>query len=177
MRISRAGTFSKEGGFTLIELLVVLAIIGLVAVMTAPRLMGFIPRGVEASSQSIARMADRAAAEAALYQVEARLVLDLDAGRYGMETPVKQAGRAVEGASHPVRQVSLPIGEGVRINAVETASGVVRRGRIALRFLPWGARDSAVVQLADDVGRVYSVILNPLGGRTEIMDGEVRLAL
>jgi len=73
-----------------------------------------------------------------------------------------------------VRPTRLP--DGLRFQDVETAEhneGQETRGRKLTMFVPQGYATPTWVHLEGDDGEQYTVVVHPLLGRAEILDGRV----
>ena len=76
--------------------------------------------------------------------------------------------------SLPVKETELP--EGLRFVDVETTlDGLVAEGRAMTRFVPQGYATPTWIHLADEEDKLYTLIINPLTGVTEIRDGRVQM--
>ena len=75
----------------------------------------------------------------------------------------------------PVREAALP--EGLRFSDVETSlEGRVAEEFAYTRYLPQGYATPTWIHIVDEEGdESYTLIVNPLDGRTEIRDGRVEM--
>ncbi len=72
----------------------------------------------------------------------------------------------------PVRPTRLP--DGMRFRDVETGlEGLVTDGRALTRFLPQGFATPTWVHLEVGDGRQITVVVHPMLGRAEILEGRV----
>jgi hypothetical protein len=149
---------------------VALAILGVAASLVLPRLT---PPDALALGASARRLADGlryARDRAILGGSPMRVVLDLDASRWIMGRPGREAAAVEAGAAPLERTVSLP--RGVRLRAVTIGSGpAVRAGSIALELSPAGDALPVRIDLADERGRALAVLLPPACGRAAVLDG------
>lgn len=77
-------------------------------------------------------------------------------------------------SSLPVGETVLP--EGLKFVDVETAlDGLVAEDRAMTRFLPQGYATPTWIHLADREDRQYTLVINPITGATEILDGRIRM--
>ena len=77
----------------------------------------------------------------------------------------------------PLKKRQLKLAERVRIDAVATPrlTKEVTDGRVGLHFFPMGHAEPAVVYLRDKSDEVYSVVIHPLTGRTQVYACRYRL--
>ena len=70
----------------------------------------------------------------------------------------------------------LKLGDGVTLWGVYTAQteGIRREGNAWVEFRPNGFTNKSIVYITNDDKDIYSVILNPLGGQSKVIRGEVR---
>lgn len=72
----------------------------------------------------------------------------------------------------PVKSTRLP--EGLRFRDVETAlEGTVSQGRALTRFLPQGYATPTWVHLELGEGREVTLVVHPMLGRAEIVEGRI----
>lgn len=74
----------------------------------------------------------------------------------------------------PIAETVLP--EGLRFVDVETSlDGLVYEEKAMTRFVPQGYATPTWIHIADEEDRVYTLIVNPLTGVTEIRDGRIAM--
>ena len=78
-------------------------------------------------------------------------------------------------AALPVKERTLP--EGLRFKDIETAlEGRVSDGVAMTRYVPQGYATPTWIHLEEDDGETsWTLIVHPLTGRTEIIDGRVEM--
>jgi len=73
-----------------------------------------------------------------------------------------------------VGEVKLP--EGLHFADIETSlDGMVYEERAFTRFVPQGYATPTWIHIADEDDNQFTLIINPLTGVTEIVDGRVRM--
>jgi general secretion pathway protein H len=143
----------RVSGFTLLELTVVLAVLAVAASMVLPRLGDLGRLRIEAAARRLAESVTLARDRAILGGRPARLVLDVDRGRW-------TAGDRERG--------TLPAG--VRFRAVSAGDApAVRAGVVALDLDPAGDPLAARFDLTDGRGHAASVVVPPAGGRARVV--------
>jgi prepilin-type N-terminal cleavage/methylation domain-containing protein len=181
--------------FTLIELLAVLFIMTLVLGITLPNLSLRTNRAALAGAEDLGARLGFARQRAVATGSPHRLVLDLDAGAYWLESipepPPPEAALALAPLPPGVqREVSLsapppaqaefvplagpfgrprPLPDDVFVTSVETlAAGAVSSGQIALEFAPDGSADPAHFVIENEDGAVMHVELARLADEVRI---------
>ena len=165
-------TRARDGGFTLLELTVVVFILAIVSSFVVPRHadVSGVALGATARrlSQSVRYLYEEAALRGSVYG----LVLDLEEQRVHVVRLDSETGEFVEDDAMLSRELALP--DGVRLTAVVLPSvGRLDQGAVPIYFYPEGFADPAWIQLGDDRGRGYTVIVDPIRGRAEVVDGAV----
>jgi prepilin-type N-terminal cleavage/methylation domain-containing protein len=163
---------ARDDGFTLLELTVVVFILAIVASFVVPRVadVSGVALGATARrlSQSVRYLYEEAALRGSVYG----LVLDLDEQRVHVVRLDSETGEFVEDDAMLSRELALP--DGVRLTAVVLPSvGRLDQGAVPIYFYPEGFADPAWIQLGDDRERGYTVIVDPIRGRAEVVDGAV----
>ena len=151
---------------TLLELVVTLAVLALAATLAAPRLLD---RGGLALDRAAAQLRDALGfgrERAILGGSRWQLVVDVDAGRWALGRPTADGG--LEPPAGPLgAPVTLP--PSVRVRGVQAGGGAeVRRGTAVVGLAPDGDALPVRIELADDRGRVASVVLPPAVARAEV---------
>lgn len=172
-------------GFTLLELTVVLFILTLATVLVAPAFSrSFGQVQIKASARDIAALCRFARTQAITNQDVLEVVLDRQTNRYWLRGPDWIVGRLsgidqVATVEDPEQQVqmrqarvrSLP--PGVSLKSVFLATGPLRsdeRGGIA--FFPQGSSTGGSIDLSDEKGRVYRIVVDPSVGLVRISTAE-----
>jgi prepilin-type N-terminal cleavage/methylation domain-containing protein len=159
-----------QHGFTLIELSIVVLIIAIVTYFAFPRLRSLSGAELSASTRRLAQTTRYLYEEAALRGSVLTLFFDLDQQQYWVAHPEEGTGYPIEDTDLLARRVALP--EGVRITDVDVPGiGTISQGLVPARFYPEGYADQALVHLADADGHTYTVRIDPLRGRGEVLEG------
>jgi general secretion pathway protein H len=138
---------SATGGFTLLELMIVLFLAMLMMGMGVIAMMNRLPAArLDAAAREISALMRQARTLARIHMVKQALVVDLDAGHYG-----------IEGKS------SLKIPEGVRLKIDDPLTGDVDKGIYRLVFLPFGGIEGGAIRLTTDK-RSITITPDPVMG-------------
>jgi prepilin-type N-terminal cleavage/methylation domain-containing protein len=186
---------SRRLAFTLIELLAVLLIMALVAGLTLPNLSLGSERAVLGEAEDLASTFVFTRQRAVATATPHRVVVDLDEAAYWIEaepegsdpflappmaSPVPGAQRKVQLAAPSTTALGFqplpgPFGrphwlhEPVLFDSVETlAAGAVRSGRIEIVFDADGTADPALLVLANEDGKTYTLRLARLADEVRI---------
>jgi len=165
MPISSAGRANKRAtaGVTLIEMLVVVAIIGVIASVTAPSVAaGLDAVRMASATQSVAAFINGAVNRAERRQQPVELVISLKENKFTMYS--NEPGF--------VRELTLP--DGIAIDAVLPREDDSGEGVRRLILLPGASVPGIGVQLANRRGGRRLIKLDPMTGfpRTEIVTAE-----
>lgn len=199
-RAARRSRPASSGGFTLIEMLAVVAILALVAGMVLPGIAGLGGRALRHQGELLAADLELARERSLVLGVPHRVVLDLEAGAWRMEWFVTEAEafgeastadapreegdargegvdlappRGEELAYHPV---PLSFGRDTRLESdavfvrLETSSGPVTQGRVAVVFERDGSTDPLSIVLGDPEGREVQLDVEALDEMVGVHD-------
>ncbi|MEW6332822.1 MAG: hypothetical protein AB1558_00970 [Thermodesulfobacteriota bacterium] len=138
---------NAAGGFTLLELMIVLFLAVLITGMGIIAMMSRLPAArLDATVREISAMMRQARTLARIHMVKQTLVVDLDAGRYGID------GR-------PARKIP----EKVRLTIDDPLTGDTDQGIHRLIFSPFGGIDGGAMMLTADQ-RHISIKPDPVTG-------------
>jgi prepilin-type N-terminal cleavage/methylation domain-containing protein len=158
-----------QRGFTLTELLVVIVVIGTLLGFILPK-TGLTASRSSTSRQLIGAMRDASLAASVTQRIH-RLNLDLSQGSYWI-TQVTSDGERPPTDPLLTRTVTLP--SRIRLQDASTgAQGKTSGGRVYIQFFPIGRTEPAVIHLADPDMNVTTLLLNPLTGHVQVVDGYV----
>ena len=168
-------------GFTLLELTVVLFILTLVTVLVAPTFShSFGQAQIKASARDIAALCRFARTQAIANQDVLEVVLDRQTNRYWLRGPDWIVRRLsgidqVSTVEDPEQQVqirqarvrSLP--PGVSLKSVLLTTGPLQSDeRGAIAFFPQGSSTGGSIDLSDEKGRTYRIVVDPSIGLIRI---------
>jgi len=153
-------------GFTLLELVVALAVVGLTAALVMPLLAGRDAATLDGAARRLADTVDYGRERAILGGTPMRLVVDLDAGRWVLGRPARDATAVRPDAGVLGRPASLP--PDLRVRAVFVGGVSLDAGKAALDFEPAGDALPARIDLADGPGHAVSVYVPPGTGRAVV---------
>ena len=190
----------RARGFTLIEMIAVALMIALVASVAFPNLGFRSQQAVLDEAESVAALVEFARQRAVMTGIPQRVVFDLEAQHYWLEEsrpPARPDDPADPNA--PVRwseQRELPMfaprddqqryqrspgpngrgyrpASGVALQALETAEGLVERGRVEMPFAWDGSTEGTGLWLIGDGGHQVRLVVAPLADaiRIERVDG------
>lgn len=165
--IEVSGACRSRPAFTLVELAVVAVIIGVVAIVTFPRLSGLVSgRRLMGFSGQLAGTLD---------YVRARSVTDGRVYYFNFNKSKRQYWvTGGEDGDEPMegklgRPQKLP--EGVSLRRIKLEEGSAWFFKPVVRFYPRGNSDGAVIYLETDRGDRASVRVKPYTGRSEVFQG------
>ena len=165
--IKVSGAFRSRQAFTLVELAVVAVIIGVVAIVTFPRLSALLSgRKLMGFSGKLAGTLD---------YVRARSVTDGRVYYFNFDKSKRQYWvTGGEDGDEPLegklgRPQKLP--EGVSLRRIKLGEGSTRFFKPVVRFYPRGNSDGAVIYLETEQGDRASVRVKPYTGRSEVFKG------
>ena len=145
-------------------------IIAIITYFAFPRLRSLSGAELSASTRRLAQTTRYLYEEAALRGTVLTLFFDLDQQQYWVAHPEAGSGLPIEDTDLLARRVTLP--ESVRITDVDVPGiGTISQGLVPSRFYPEGYADSSIVHLADADGHTYTLRVDPLRGRGEVVEG------
>ncbi|MEO2167415.1 MAG: prepilin-type N-terminal cleavage/methylation domain-containing protein [bacterium] len=160
-------------GFTLLELMLVLALIGLLTTLVLPRLDVLTGAELDTASRRISNRVRYLREEAARRGIWIRLVAlpeeKLLLTQEGVETP--EGWAFVEGEGPLYRPLKLP--DSLTLHLGGPGARPTADGRLGVLFAADGFADPTVVQIADDSGRIVSILIEPARTRPRVIDGAV----
>lgn len=177
--------------FTLIEMLAVVLLISLMAAIAIPNLGLRSGRATLQEAESLAALLAFGRQRAVMTGQPQRVILDLDAQRYWLESlraPTAEIGEPADGWSG-MRELPLvaprgkratyvpaagPVGRpyalagGVWLATVETSEGRIQRGRVAVPFASDGSSEATEIWVEADGGNRVILHLPPMADRIGI---------
>lgn len=172
------GVRRPTGGFTLAELMITIALIGILFGVMFLKLDTLVPtQRLGAAARSIASHLDLARNAAVLSGKTVKVQYDLDARAYRAYFPYlfHDDGRTIlsEGETDIVDWTELP--DTVIFRQIVLSQESAKSGVVTVTFEPRGIASQHVVHLGreheDDPEAAYSVVLNPLVGYVDIVEG------
>ncbi len=187
MQTSRAGTWSnppvvppfykggKGGilGFTLIELVVALFIVGLVTLLSFPRVQHLFGDDLRGASRhligTIRYLYNEASASKRIY----RLNYDLAEKEYWV-TVLDEEGKFISANDTLAKRTFLP--KRIQFQDIYTLhNGKVMEGVVFTQFYPEGRVDRTVIHLKESDKNLMTLIVNPLTGKVSVHDKYVEI--
>jgi len=165
---------SNLQGFTLLELSLVLFIIGLLVVVTVPRLVDLGGTRLESSARRLASLIRYLNGEAAFSSQLYRLNYDLDKRAYWVSVLAanQNALEFIADTSPLARPAQLPSGI-IFVDVHVPGVGRVSTGQVYTHFYPQGYTDPTVIHLRDQHSRVVTITIPPLPAQVGIYGGYV----
>ncbi|GMV88395.1 MAG: hypothetical protein AMXMBFR81_13260 [Chthonomonas sp.] len=155
----------RQTGFTLIEMMVVTAILALVAMTVFPNLARIQDAGRKREFvRSLTSMAREAREQAILSASTVSLRLD------DTSLVIESAG-ALEEDARTLRTKSMPDGfsaQRTNVDGLDSSSA-----EWELRFYADGSSDRGGIELADDTGALYSLVIDNDRGQARLVSGEL----
>jgi prepilin-type N-terminal cleavage/methylation domain-containing protein len=158
---------SNERGYTLVELVVVIVILGIVLSLAVPAIRdAMVNDSLDAATRRLVGTARELRNEAVREQVDCILHLDLDGGRYWVESSDMTAEKRDDAEG---RAVELPAG--VRIAGVAfLAREMQTDGEATITFFRRGYTQPAIVRLGKEE-RLTNLAILPFGRALEVQQG------
>ena len=161
----------KSEGFTLIELTIVIVILGVMLSLIIPRLGELGEANLKRSARHLTGMIRFLRDESQATKLSYRLRFDIQEGHYWAEVLKQTGATTVE----YIRFSSTLVAEGslsgqTKFRDVKVAS---HPDEPYIEFSPTGWVEPATIHLRDGDGRDFSLLVDPLMGRTELRDGYV----
>jgi prepilin-type N-terminal cleavage/methylation domain-containing protein len=156
-----------EAGFTLVEIALVLFLFGVILAYMLPKVDR--SHDVASSARRLIGMIRGASLAAASSKQTHTLYLDLDQRRYWVMTLDGQTERPPSDSSLANR---IPLPDHVRFLAITTSrQGALTSGLAAIRFLPVGRTERAVIRLGNHDALAVALVVNPLTGAVRVLEG------
>ena len=186
MQTSRAGTWSKPPsspplykggkgglGFTLIELIIALSIVGLVLLLSFPRIERLFGDDLRSASRhligTIRYLYNEASASKRIY----RLNYDLAEKKYWV-TVLEEEGKFVSANDALAKRAFLP--KRIQFQDIYTLhNGKVMEGVVFTQFYPEGRVDRTVIHLKESDKNLITLIVNPLTGKISVHNSYVEI--
>ncbi|MBK9293370.1 MAG: prepilin-type N-terminal cleavage/methylation domain-containing protein [Oligoflexia bacterium] len=191
----------KKSGFSLVEILVVLVLIALVVSVGGPRLLKTFGSPSKKIVRNLVVLTKQIHNSAKLKNRTYRIVIEFQnlekkipqrfyvesAGANYLVEPVKDQKykRSIiekdeespfsPDASIMKKPIELP--KGINFLAVETENyeAPVTEGKAYVHFFPQGLIERSIIKLIDSNKKETSLIINPLTGRVDVIEGNVQL--
>ena len=158
-------------GFTLIELAVVVVILGIMITLIAPRLGEIGEANLKRSARHLTGMIRFLHEEAQAKKTMYRLMFDIQDGTYWAEAETITAENARE-----FRRVQSAIAGEASLSGQTIFRDIKVTGRpdgTYMLFSPDGWVEHALIHLRDGSERDFTLLVKPLTGNTELLDGYV----
>ncbi|HAR44877.1 MAG TPA: hypothetical protein DCS05_01555 [Nitrospiraceae bacterium] len=165
------GINPHSGGFTLIELVIVIAVFGVMLTLVIPKLGDIGEADLKRSARHLTGMIrflrDDAQAKKAVY----RLRFDIQNGRYWAEVMTRTSERTVE-----FKRLRSVLANETGLSGRTTFRGVKAGSHpddAFILFTPDGWVERAVIHLRDSDEKDFTLLVHPLTGDTELLEGYV----
>lgn len=160
----------NEAGFTLAELVIAICLIGLIATIVLPRIdLG--TNTLSATSRQLISTIRTLYITASTTKRWYRLYFDLDQQTY-WAVVVQPDGERPPPFVGLAQRVTLP--PEIRLMDVITPQqGKVATMQTVIQFMPGGRTERSILHLSGENGKTLTVLLNPMTGGIQIMDGYV----
>lgn len=161
-------------GFTLIELVVALSIIGLVLLLSFPRVQHLFGDDLRNASRhligTIRYLYNEASASKKIY----RLNYDLAEKKYWI-TVLDEEGKFVSADDAMAKRTFLP--RKIQFQDIYTLhNGKVTEGEVFTQFYPEGRVDRTVIHLKETDKNLMTLIVNPLTGKVAVHDSYIEIS-
>jgi general secretion pathway protein H len=166
---------SRRAGFTLLELVVVLFILALITALVAPAFSrSFGQAQLKAATRDLAALFRFARTEAITSQGVLEVVLDRQTNSYWLRGIVQTS--TGQGTEQPVqsRQARIrALPTGVTLKSVVIDTGPLREDeRGSIIFFPHGSSTGGSIDLSDEKGRGYRILVDPTVGLVRVSTAE-----
>jgi general secretion pathway protein H len=167
----------KARGFTLLEIMVVIAIIGAIIAIAVPKFGSVFETNIKGAMRRFAGTVMFCFHESVIKQSVLRLNMDPVLGEYWPTILISSGtvGEFTDLGGSVVKKAQLPAG--IRFVDIVTPHDTFKKmdEPAFITFFPTGYAERALIHLADTTGHGYSLIVQPLTGEVEILDGYVDL--
>lgn len=169
----------KQRGFTLLEMMVVIIIIGTVMAIAIPRMNDAFEVNLKSAIRRMGGAFQFSFNESVIKQTPLRLNFDFETGRYWLTALAVEGntGQFVPIETDLLGESQLP--SGVYFEDVVTPHDMEKRTEgedIFIGFFPTGFVERAVIHLASEDGRQYTLLAHPLTGKVTVFDTYVDFA-
>lgn len=170
IKILRDNCLPKEKGFTLGELTVVLFLLGFILLLTFPNFREFFtPHNIKRALLGFTGTIKYTRSQAATTKLFHRLVIDVKENTFWVMRE-EEKGKFIRDPAPPGQAQNLP--EGVYFLDVTTPErGRVEEGPAFIEFSPTGWAEEAAIHLKRKEEEIFTIFVNPLGGKLEIYEG------
>ncbi len=163
-------------GFTIVELMVTIAVIGLIAGVTAVSVEALLPRSrLNSEVRALAGTLQGARSDAIARNFEFWIEYDLDEDAYRVLTPFSIQGGILGAESDEEDRVALHwhfLDDGIEINNVFVGDEQHDQGKVRVRFDPLGAASGhSVVLLQPEYENYYTIEVLALTGLIHFHEG------
>lgn len=170
IRISKDRFLQKKVGFTLFELTIVLFLLGFILLLTFPNFRDLlfspnIKRGVLGLVGAIKYAQSQAATTKQFH----RLIIDVKDNIFWVMRE-EEKGKFIRDPSPYGQPQTLPGGI-IFLDVIHAERGRITQGQAHIGFSPTGWAEEGAVHLKRKEEEVFTIFINPLGGRVEINAG------
>ncbi len=163
----------SQTGFSMLEMVVVLIIVGIVAAVVVPRMMGSMSNTkLKTATKKIAATLRFARSTAASEKATRTVTFDLDGGSMSLEggkaSSDGSSGDGTENGGGRAKTYDLP--EEVRLEKAVWGEEFIESGTFEIHFFPNGGSSGGELILGNDRDRRYGVVADLITGMVRIDD-------
>lgn len=158
-------------GFTLLEILVVIAIAATIVAIGLPRFQSVFDVQIKSAIRRLIGTIRYTFHESAITKGYYRLIYNIDEQRYTVKR-LAMTGEFLQEDSSLVQEEQLPVGIYFE-DVVTMHAGKIDEGETFTQFFPNGFAEHTVIHLRDEYGSQYTLLIQPLTGRVEVMEGYI----
>ncbi|MBW2064247.1 MAG: hypothetical protein JRJ03_04855 [Deltaproteobacteria bacterium] len=157
----------RSGGYTYVELAVVILLVALILSLAMPRIQdAFLSDELKGTTRRLVGLIRNLRTEAVARSVDFDLHLDLDQGRYWVES----SSMSLEERAREQKE-ARPFPEGVRVLDVWLHGyGKIMSGEVWIRISKKGYIQPSVIHLEAEDGRSFTLEMSPFLGKVTVYD-------
>lgn len=170
IRTSKGKLSGCSRGFTFVELMLVLLLLGLILLLTFPNFREFVmPRDMKRAVLSFVGTLRYAQNQAATTKHKYRLNIDIKENAFWV-TLEGERGKFSRDPSSQGQIHYLPEGV-IFLDVYHPERGKINEGAAYVEFWPTGWAEECTIHLKKSEEEVFTIFVNPLGGKIEVAAG------